>query len=389
MRFCFLLLSWIFTLSAQKLKVEVKASSAILMNAETGVTLFEKRPFAPLFPASTTKIATALYILAEKKPQFDQKMKVSAESLRLKPLNKQEQHPPHWWYRDGTNMGLQAGELVSIDALLHGLMMVSGNDAANVLAEGFSEANESFVEELNQYVKKIGCTSTHFLNAHGCHHPHHTTTAYDLCLITKTALQIPKFRELVSTLDYIKPKTNKQGPVELKLINPLLKPGRFFYPKAIGVKSGFHLEAQYNLVAAAVHEGRTLIATIMGTQNTADRYIDAIALFEAAFAETKVRKRFFGPENIFSRKIPGTTRDLNASLSTEMWISYFPAEETQCRGFVFWESPLLPIRKGQFVGEVRIVSEQGNVLARGDLVAREDVKRTIWYILQNAISQFF
>lgn len=378
-----------FSLAAKPLQVEVKAGSAALMNAETGAVLYGKHPYAPIYPASTTKIATALFILAEKRPPLDLMMKVSAESLRMRPLNKNGDYPPHWWYSDGTRMGLREGEMLTVDALLHGLMLVSGNDAANVMAEGFCVTVPGFVEEMNQYLKRIGCNGTRYLNPHGCHHPEHITTAFDLCWMTKEALKIPKFREVVSKLSYMKPKSNKQGPSELKQLNQLLKPGRFHYPKAIGVKSGYHLDAQNTLVAAAVHEGRTLIAAVMGTANTADRYADAIRLFETAFAEAKEIRRLFGPENIFSRQVPGAKIELTAALDRELLISYFPSEEPNPRAFVHWDSPRLPIKKGQPVGEVRIVNEKGDLLATGNLFAKTEVKGTVFFVLKDTVSRFF
>jgi serine-type D-Ala-D-Ala carboxypeptidase (penicillin-binding protein 5/6) len=380
---------WCFALAAKPLNVEVKAGSAVLMNADTGMVLYEKHPYAPIFPASTTKIATALFVISERKPSLDQMFKVSAESLRMRPLNKNGETPPHWWYTDGSRMGLREGEILTVDSLLHGLMLVSGNDAANVLAEGLSGSVPAFVEEMNQYLKRIGCSATRYLNPHGCHHPEHVTSSYDLCLMTKVALNIPKFRELVSKLSYMKPKTNKQGPVELKQMNQLLRPGRFNYPKAIGIKTGFHLDAQNTLVAAAVHEGRTLIAAVMGTEAPGDQYADAIRLFEMAFAETKENRRLFGPENHFSRPVPDAKMELTASLDRELFISYFPSEEPNVRAFVYWDEPRLPIKKGQAVGEVRIVNEKGDVITKADLFSKTEVKGKFFFVLQETISRFF
>jgi len=388
-RIAFFLLVYL-TLAAKPLEVEVKAASAVLMNADTGAVLYEKHPYAPVYPASTTKIATALFILAEKQPELDRMMRVSGESLKMKPLNKEGNYPPHWWYTDGTRMGLREGEILSVESLLYGLMLVSGNDAANVMAEGFSGSVAGFVEEMNEYLKKIGCRATRFMNPHGCHHPEHVTTAYDLCWIAKEALKIPKFREIVSSLAYAKPKTNLQRPVELKQSNPLLKPGgKFYYPKAIGIKTGFHLDAQNTLVAAAEHEGRTLIAAVMGTPQSSERYRDAIRLFETAFAETKEIRRLFGPENLFSLEIAGAKNGLTASLTHDLFLSFFPAEEPICRAFVHWETLRLPVRKGQLVGEVRIVNEKGELLSKGDLIAKNEVKGTIYFVLKEAVSRLF
>lgn len=389
MRLVFFLL-WAVSIAAKPLQMEVKARSAMLMNADTGAILYEKQGYASLYPASTTKIATALFVLEEKQTSLEQTLTVSAESLRMKPVNKPGNFPPYWWDSDGTRMWLCVGEKLSLDALLHGLMVVSGNDAANVIAEGVSGSVPTFIEEMNQYLKKIGCENTQFLNPHGCHHPEHYTSAYDLCLMTRKALAIPKFRQLVSTLSYKKPKTNKQGPSVLKQANKLLDPGgRFHYPKAIGVKTGFHSAAQNTLVAAATHEGRTLIAVIAAAAHRDDRYQDAIRLFEKAFEETLENRFFFGRQHLFSTEIPGAKTMLQANLSEDLSLSYYPAEEPVCRAFVHWRSFALPIRKGEVVGEVRVIDQKGNILKSGDLLAKEEVKGTLFFVLKDTFNRLF
>jgi D-alanyl-D-alanine carboxypeptidase (penicillin-binding protein 5/6) len=257
------------------------------------------------------------------------------------------------------------------------------------MAEGLCGSVPAFMEEMNLYLRKIGCNGTRYLNPHGCHHPDHISTAYDLCLMTKVALKIPKFRELVSKVSYMAPKTNKQGPIELKQRNQLLIPGRYHYPKAIGVKTGFHFDAQNTLVAAAVHEGRTLIAAVMGTETPADRYADAVRLFETAFRETKEIRRLFGPENSFSRSVPGAKMELTAALDRELLLSYFPSEEPIVRAFVYWEEPRLPIKKGQKVGVVRISGGKGELLAEGALFSKTEVKGTLLFVLKDTVTRLF
>lgn len=268
-------------------------------------------------------------------------------------------------------------------------MLVSGNDAANVIAESLSGSVPQFVEEMNQYIRGLGCLNTQFRNPHGLHHPEHFTTAYDICLITKKALQIPKFREIVSKVSYLKPKTNKQKAGELRQFNPLLKPGKHYYPKAIGVKTGYHSHAVNTLVAAAEHEGRTLIAVLLGCQNRSGRYEDAIRLFEAAFEEKQETRRFFGPEKDFARDVPEAKTPLHAALAGDLAISFYPAEEPSCKAFVQWNPLRLPIRKGQKVGEVEIRDEAGSLLKRGNLLAKEEVNGTFFFALKEKFSNLF
>ena len=114
---------------------------------------------------------------------------------------------------------------------------------------------------------------------------------------------------------------------------------------------------------------------------------DAINLFEAAFAENKEIRRLFGPENIFSRQIPGAKVELTASLDRDLILSFFPSEEPNVRAFVYWETPRLPIKKGQAVGEVRILNEKGELVAQGRLFAKTEVKGTILFVMKDTISR--
>lgn len=285
MRLVLLCLCLSFALYAKPIDLEVEAKGAILMNADTGAVLYEKQAHARFSPASTTKIATTLFALEQRDLALDRMATVSGECLKGRPL-KDRDHP-YWLDSDGTMLGIKRGEVLSFDTLLHGMMLVSGNDAANVVAETLGGNIPTFVERMNTYIQGLGCLNTQFRNPHGLTHPEHFSSAYDMALITRRALQISKFREIVSTLSFIKPKSNKQPEREIKLTNPLLKPNsRYYYPKAIGVKTGYTLDAQDTLVAAAEQDGRTLIAVLLGSKKKSGaRFTDAKKLFEAAFSE--------------------------------------------------------------------------------------------------------
>lgn len=384
---CFLL--FLHSLHGGQLEVVTRARSAILMNGESGVVLYEKHAHIPAYPASTTKIATALYVL-DNQIDLNQKAVVTRESLKERPVEKRDQCPPYWLDNDGSMMGLKLGEILSVDILLHGLMMVSGNDAANVLAESIGGSVPQFMDLLNEYLQGIGCKNTQFRNPHGLTHPEHWSTAYDLALMTCKGLKLPKFRQIVSTLTYQKPETNKQRSSEIHLVNPLMKPGgRHYYPQAIGVKTGYTQAAQYNLVAAAEHEGRTLIAVLLGCEHKDDRFEDAKKLFEAAFSEHKTSRRLLGPENIFTKEIEGARAPLKGAVSKPVIITFFPAEEPECKAALHWHPVPLPIRKGQKVGEAHILDQKGLLLQKGDLLATEEVQGTLFSSLRRAVSRLF
>ncbi len=383
MRLVFWFLCFSVSLVGKPLTIDVLARSAIVMNADTGAILYEKNAHLPVAPASTTKIATALYVL-EKQIPLDRMVTISAESLRGRPL-KDRDHP-YWLDSEGTMMGIKRGETLTIESLLHGLMLVSGNDAANAIAESIGGAIPPFMDELNAYLQSIGCHETQFRNPHGLTHPEHYSTAYDMALIARRALGLPSFRKLVATSSYPLPKTNKQPPRELHLTNPLLNPkSRYYYPKAIGIKTGYTAAAQGTLVAAATHQDRTLIAVLLGSEVKGQRFEDAKRLFEAAFAEPKEKRRLIGPESLFAKEIVGAKMPLKAAVAKEVTIEYFPAEEPKCKAALHWNLPPLPIRKGQKVGEVQIQDENGLFLQKGDLVALEEVKGSFFFVLKQKL----
>ena len=190
MRFVFLfLLIVISRLANTALQVDISAKAAVLMNAETGAVLYEKNAYLSLYPASITKIITALYVLEKRGDQLDQLVKISKEALKsVSPQVRRDRlgaHPPYRLEFGASLMGLKAEEQVSVETLFYGLMLSSGADAANALAEWVSGNIPQFMEGLNEYVKFLGCNQTTLTTPHGLTHTHHKTTAYDMCLLTK------------------------------------------------------------------------------------------------------------------------------------------------------------------------------------------------------------
>jgi len=371
----FLLFLLCCQLCGAPLQVETKAASAILMNAKTGAVLYDKEAKVQSFPASVTKIATALYLLDALHLDLNQTVTVSKSALRRKPNGAID--PPHGITSDSTLMGLKAGESFTIEDLLHGLMMVSGNDAANVLAEAVSGSVVKFMEQLNAYVRALGCTRTQFVNPHGYHHPEHVSNAYELCLLTKKALQIPKFCEIVA-----KPFYKASQNIEFKQRNKLMRPGEHFYPKAIGVKTGYHSSAKNNLVAAASHDDRTLIAVVLGCPESDDRYRDARALFDAAFKEEKIEILLVSNDKIYLKQIEGAKSQLEASLFNPLVISFYPSEMPHVRGFIYWDALSLPIRAGQKVGTIQVQDEDGKEIISQALLAQKPVDATFFFALK-------
>lgn len=393
MRFSFLILFFflpICFITAQPLQVDLFSKNAILINAETSAILYEKKSSEKAYPASITKIATALYVLDQKKQLLDEIAKASPDALHcISSGKKLEKASPYWLESGGSSFGLISGEEISFKTLLYGLMLVSGNDCANVIAESSSGNISVFMKELNDYLKALGCKNTNFCNPHGLHHKDHFTTAADMAIITRKALSIPQFRQIVSTLSYTTAKTNKHKRREISQCNRLLRKGKHHYPYAIGVKTGFHSSAGYNLVAAATHGNRTLIAVLLGGEKNDYRYIDAKHLFDAAFSEEKVKKEIFEDNKIFLASIDGAKDNLQAYLKNGLDYEYYPAEECCYKVMIKWDDLKLPIKKDAKVGQVQLVSQEGYILASSSLHAKEKVSKSFSFMLKDFFKKIF
>ena len=365
------------------LDVHVKSKSAILINADTGVVLFDKNKDQKAFPASITKIASALYALKHTE-DFDEMVFCPSECLvRICPkvkVNHNFTHPSHWLEYDGTTYGIKRGEVLPLGSLFYGMMLISGNDAANVIAHHVSGNVLKFTEDLNTYLEYIGCKDTQFKNPHGLHHPEHFTTAHDMARIASEALKDPRFCQIVNTVTHERPKTNKQNSRLITQGNRLLKKvTKFYYSKAFGMKSGYHSRAGYTLVAAAKHEGRTLVAVLLGSPDPQQRYRDAINLFEAAFAEKKEKRLLFlKDENTFRHEFKKGQPPCIAGLKEDVELEYFPAEERELRSFLHWDAISLPIQEGDRVGEIVLTDKDEQVLLTAPLFAQNTLLAKHW-----------
>ncbi|MFI5333832.1 MAG: D-alanyl-D-alanine carboxypeptidase family protein [Chlamydiales bacterium] len=364
---------------AQPLKVDVSAVSAVLINGETGEVLFEKNAHKFCFPASTTKLATALFALSEKGEMLDEKVTASAEALGcVAPQIRRTKHPSHRLEFGGSHMGIKVGEVLPLRDLLYGLMLISANDAANVIAEHVSGSVPAFMEKLNQFLHAHGIRETHFSNPHGLPCKHHKTTAFDLAQMARLGMRIPTFRQVVKSVRYTKPASNKQPETVFVQTNALLKAGPHFYPKALGVKTGYTVSAGQNLVAAAADDSRFLIAVVLGCTDYHQRYKDVISLFEAGFNEQKVSRTVLAKGfDLFTLKVRGAKTPLQAALNEDFVFNYFPSEEKAFKAVVHWKEQALPIAQGALVGEVRLISVEGErVLKTAPLYATQLVEVT-------------
>jgi D-alanyl-D-alanine carboxypeptidase (penicillin-binding protein 5/6) len=225
-------------------EVNITAKAAVLMNGQTGKIIWAKDKDLLLPPASTAKILTASVVLDQ--TRIEDVVTIPAEAVRV----------------SGANTNLQAGEKLTVGDLLHAILLGSGNDATLSLALHGGSIDE-FVQRMNDKARRLGALRSRFINSTGMPHPNQVSTAYDLALITKAALENLDFRKIVMTRTY--PWKSKGWQGTLKNSNKLLA----IYPGAIGVKTGNTREAGYCLVAAAKQGAHIYIAVILKSQEKA------------------------------------------------------------------------------------------------------------------------
>lgn len=275
--------------------LNIYSPSALLMDAHTGKILYEKNIDEIRYPASTTKIMTA--ILALEHCDLSDVATVSYDAIFTVPSGY-------------ANANLQLGEQLTIDELLHVLLIPSANDSANVIAEHIAGSISSFANMMNSKAIEIGCTNTHFVNPSGIHNEEHVSTARDLALMAKYAMQNSTFRNLVKQTYYNLPVTNKYETTDrvFRTTNDLLRVNNYdradnyYYKNAIGIKTGYTSAAKNCIVAGAERDGLELIAVILGAEQTetglSERYLDCETLFDYGF-ETYAEKKLYDKDSIF------------------------------------------------------------------------------------------
>lgn len=264
-------------------QLDIKARSVILIDADTGIILYEKNADEVLYPASITKILTAL--LGCEYGHFDETVKHSENAIN------------GIGYGSST-MGMKIGEEISLENCLYGIMMCSANEACMALAEHISGNVDSFVEKMNERALALGCKNTHFANPHGFHDPNHYTTARDMSLITREAVKNQEFSKIWGTMLYTLPPTNlvdeQRGLVNRAKI--LDDESQYYYPYIKGAKTGFHDEAQNTLVTCGEKNGVKLICVVMKNNGAALCYNDAKTLMEYGFSQYSEKTIYSGKD---------------------------------------------------------------------------------------------
>ncbi|ATY84752.1 hypothetical protein CVV65_07275 [Kyrpidia spormannii] len=331
---------------------DLAVRSAVLMDMKTGQVLYAKNPDEPHYPASITKILTA--IVALERGRLNDRITTS----RLATL------------QDGNRIYLVEGEEHSLEELLYGMMLNSGNDAAVAIAEHYGGSVADFAAMMNAKAKEIGALHTHFTNPNGLHDPNHVTTAYDMCLIGRYAMQNPIFRQIVATKTY--PWHGKEWESELVNINRML----WTYPGATGIKTGYTDQAQQTMVVSATRGNESLIATLMDIPGQEAMREEATKLLDWGFQHFATQRLASAGETAETVQLPGH-QTANALLSRSVWYTFAQGTSPQVTRNIELIKPKLPLQKGAILGQA-VFSVDGRTIATVPLVSDRAVNPPPW-----------
>ncbi len=249
---------------------EIYGEAYCVMDAETGDVICGRDAMGKYYPASITKILTALVVLEETENLYDE-LEFSAEALA--PINSSSSTMPPV---------AKVGERMTVWDALCGLFLSSANECGNALAEYVAGGTPEFAELMNAKAAEIGAVNSHFTNAHGLHNRKHYTNSYDMCLIMREALQNETFRRLASLKTYTIPATNKTGARPLAMGHQMVV-GNIPYEGVYAGKTGRTPYAGRTLVTAAEYHGRSVIITLMKSTDQY-HYIDAEILLDYVYS---------------------------------------------------------------------------------------------------------
>ena len=372
------------------------ARAGLLIEADTGEILYEKNAHQENYPASLTKIMTALLVFeAIDEGKLSLSDSITATESAFEGLAS-----------DGSTADIVPGETMTVEQLLNCMLIVSANETCNILGEYISGSVEAFVARMNERATELGCEHTHFANATGLHNSQHYTTAWDLYLITREAMKHEKFMEICNSKSYTVPATNMtEKPRELHSTNFLISNWRargYVYRDAQGIKTGSTPEAGYCLVSSAVRGSRHMISVVLGAERVTLE--DGVTIQTRSFSETS-RMFDWGFDNFARRDILSSAdliQEIPVALSSEAsYVSTHAAEDLSCllpnniepedlERTVTLKSETVdaPVAAGDVLGTLTL-SYKDTVYGETELLALNDVSASWFLTAQRRVVDFF
>lgn len=331
-------------------EVEVSAQSAIVLCVNNGEVLYAKNERQQRSMASTTKIMTALLTL-EAAEADNQEVTITQQMVAV----------------EGSSMGLRAGDVVTLKALAQGMLLRSGNDAANAAALALAGSQEAFAELMNAKAAQIGMKDTHFVTPSGLDDEQHYTTAYDMALLGAYAMELPAFEEISSqrsmTVEFVKPEKKEIMGNHNRLLS--------MYQGCIGVKTGFTKKSGRCLVSCAERDGVRLIAV---TLNAPDDWNDHQAMLDYGFSQVQ-SKTLDAADTVVEVPVVGGTAESATVSGFGTFQAVVPASGEEAEVTASLEMPpflYAPLEQGQLVGNITYWSN-GRKIATAPLTVGQQI----------------
>ncbi|MBQ2696981.1 MAG: D-alanyl-D-alanine carboxypeptidase [Clostridia bacterium] len=338
------------------------AKSAIMIDAASGTVLYSKNPNERLGMASTTKIMTGIL------------------ALEYGNLNDVYTVSPNGDWVEGSSIYLNPDEKITLETLLYGLLLKSGNDAALAIAKHISGSEQAFVALMNEKAAELGLKNTHFANPHGLYAEEHYTTAHELAKLAAYAMQNPVFEQIVNTSQYKeKPVGERDGRV-INNANKLIS----MFAEADGIKPGYTPETGRTLVGSASKNG---VRVITVTLDCSDDWNEHKMMFDHAFANFERKTVLKKGDSVGTYRVKnGNYNEVGVVIDKD--IIMLVGKNGTGKYEIEMESEHLtaPVTEGQKVGSARICFEDGSVqevslLANGDVPVRErNFFKVIWQL---------
>lgn len=371
---------------------DILAKAALLVDTETGTVVYAKDEHTELYPASLTKIMTALLVLdAVENGKLSLDQEITASETAFDGLS-----------ADGSTANIKAGEVLTVRSLLYCMLVVSANEACNILAEAVSGSVSAFVAEMNQKAQALGCDNTHFVNPNGLHDPQHYTSAWDMYLMTAAAMEHPEFMTICDTANVEIPATNLSKARNLWTTNHLLSNWRvigYRNKEAHGIKTGSTDAAGHCLVSSATRGSLSFVSVILGADRVEENGVGNIR----SFSET-TRLFNYGFENFSHKTIiepDEPIQEVTVSLSEMDHVTVHPSrsvEMTVANGLdpkdlertvtLYEEVVEAPVSKGDVLGTLTL-SYDGKEYATVNLLAMHDVEASEKLIFLRDMELFF
>lgn len=333
----------------------ISAKSAILICADSGSVLWAKNESEPLPMASTTKIMTSLLALENMEACGNKEVEITDEMVRV----------------EGTSMGLMPGDIVNLQSLAQGMLLCSGNDAANAAAISVGGTTEKFISIMNEKAKQIGMQDTKFSTPSGLDKDNHHSTAKDMAVLGAYAMENENFASIVSKKSMPVKFINPSKTVNYRNHNKLLR----LYSDCIGIKTGFTKAAGRCLVSCAEKNGVRLVCV---TLNAPSDWDDHIKLYNFGFENTI--SKCFSDKNLnftIPSKILEQTGNVEAFCDSEFSCSFKKGDENKVeRKLELPEKILSPVEKGQIIGNV-VYYLDSKEIGKNEIISKTEVKKIV------------